>query len=156
MPGCVGPVASLGNLSSLSSFITSTNNYIPRIASLMHRLCTHFSPPLITLENPDGSGTTTYHAFPPPHTWPSELEQLLRKMGFGYRAGFIESSLTTLRAQFGDRAGDVEAGLDSWRAKDVNEVRERLLELKGVGRKVADCVMLMCLDQVSCPQRSHR
>jgi N-glycosylase/DNA lyase len=31
----------------------------------------------------------------------------------------------------------------------IPEVREVLLELKGIGRKVADCVMLMCLGQVS-------
>lgn len=36
-----------------------------------------------------------------------------------------------------------------WRDEDVDIVRENLIALKGVGRKVADCVMLMCLDKVS-------
>lgn len=131
------------------SFISSTNNHISRITSLMHRLSKHFSPPLLTLGNPDGLATTTYHTFPDPHLLPRQLERVLREMGFGYRAGFIESSLETLRAQFGDNPGEVEVGLHKWRTSDIDEVREKLLELKGIGRKVADCVMLMCLDQVS-------
>lgn len=70
-------------------------------------------------------------------------------MGFGYRAPFIEASLQMLRNIFGDKEGDIEAGLVGWRNQDVDIVRENLIALKGVGRKVADCVMLMCLDKVS-------
>lgn len=134
----------------------------------MHRLGTHFSPPLLTLPDPahdappaagpstppptadsDVPTTTTYHLFPAPHLLPVVLEQTLRDIGFGYRAGFIESSLATLRTEFGDGPGDIERGLAGWRGGEVDVVREKLIGLKGVGRKVADCVMLMCLDQVS-------
>lgn len=115
----------------------------------MHRLSQRFSPPLLTLENPGGLGSTTYHSFPAPHLLPTQLDNILRAIGFGYRAKFIESSLATLRAQFGQTPGNIEAGLATWRTSNVDHVREKLLELKGVGRKVADCVMLMCLDQVS-------
>jgi N-glycosylase/DNA lyase len=156
-----------GSVLSTCRFITSTNNHIPRIAGLMLRLGTHFSPPLLTLPDPahdappaagpstppptadsDLPTTTTYHLFPAPHLLPVVLEQILRDIGFGYRAGFIESSLATLRADFGDEPGDIERGLAGWRGGDVDIVREKLIGLKGVGRKVADCVMLMCLDQV--------
>ena len=112
----------------------------------MHRLAQNFSPSLLDLDHPDGP--VAYHIFPAPHLLPSRLEPLLREMGFGYRAGFIESALATLRAQFGEEPGDIEAGLADWRMSDIDHVREKLIELKGVGRKVADCVMLMCLDQV--------
>lgn len=131
----------------------------------MHRLGTHFSPPLLALSNPLSednpvagpslgsaeleSCSTTYHPFPAPHLLPADLEQTLRELGFGYRAGFIESSLATLRAEFGGEPGDIEKGLTGWRGGDIDVVREKLIGLKGVGRKVADCVMLMCLDQVS-------
>jgi N-glycosylase/DNA lyase len=132
----------------------------------MHRLSTYFSLPLLTLEDPvegsrpvagpstipaseAGITSTTYHLFPGPHLFPATLEQTLRDLGFGYRAGFLESSLATLRAEFGENEGDVERGLEGWRSGDVDVVREKLIGLKGVGRKVADCVMLMCLDQVS-------
>ena len=127
----------------LCRFITSTNNHIARISSLMHKLTTNYSPPIMTIDD------ITYHAFPAPHTLPKTLEQPLRDLGFGYRAGFIESTLASLRERFGTNAGAIEAGLLTWRSAPLEEVRENLIELKGVGRKVADCVMLMCLDQPS-------
>ncbi|WVO22025.1 uncharacterized protein IAS62_003345 [Cryptococcus decagattii] len=77
------------------------------------------------------------------------LEKSLRDLGFGYRAPFIEASLLLLRNKFGDKEGNIEAGLMGWRDEDVDIVRENLIALKGVGRKVADCVMLMCLDKPS-------
>ncbi|OCF55669.1 N-glycosylase/DNA lyase [Kwoniella mangroviensis CBS 10435] len=130
----------------LIAFITSTNNHIPRITSLLHRFSQSFSPPLVTLHNPDNDGETTYHLFPTPTALPTKLEALLRSMGFGYRASFIESSLQTLEEEFKE---EIEAGLLRWRNQDVDTVREKLVALKGVGRKVADCVMLMCMDKPS-------
>jgi N-glycosylase/DNA lyase len=108
----------------------------------MHRFSQTYSPPLLSFEE------RTYHLFPPPHLIPAILETELRNMGFGYRASFIESSIATLRQDLGDKPGDIEAGLLRWRSGELSEVREKLLCLKGVGRKVADCVMLMCLDKV--------
>nr|XP_019013557.1 N-glycosylase/DNA lyase [Kwoniella pini CBS 10737]OCF52338.1 N-glycosylase/DNA lyase [Kwoniella pini CBS 10737] len=130
----------------LIAFITSTNNHIPRITSLLHRFSQAFSPPLLSLDNPDGSGKTTYHLFPKPSAVPATSDTLLRNMGFGYRAPFIESSLQMLQDEF---KGEVEEGLLSWRTEPVEDVRDKLVALKGVGRKVADCVMLMCMDKPS-------
>jgi len=109
----------------------------------MHKLSTAYCPPLLTIDD------KTYHLFPSPHYLPSKLEQPLRLLGFGYRAGFIDSSLATLRAQFGDSPGAIESGLLAFRTAPLENVRTELINLKGVGRKVADCVMLMCLDQPS-------
>lgn len=109
----------------------------------MHKFTQRYSAPLLTYDD------RVYHLFPSPHTLPTELEGELRLMGFGYRASFLESSLATLRQEFGNSPGAIEAGLGGWRTGEMVEVREKLLGLKGVGRKVADCVMLMCLDRVS-------
>ena len=114
----------------------------------MHKLTQNYSEPLLTYDD------RVYHLFPPPHALPEILESELRLMGFGYRAAFLESSLATLRQEFGTGPGDIEAGLLKWRTGEMPQVREKLLGLKGVGRKVADCVMLMCLDRVCEPHRS--
>lgn len=128
----------------LYSFITSTNNHITRISSLLHKFCIAFSSPVLTLDNPDGQGQTTYHLFPRAEHIPLiGLEQVLRDLGFGYRAAFIASTLNSLRV-----FDNVDEELARWRAAPLEETRGRLLELKGVGRKVADCVQLMCMDQV--------
>jgi N-glycosylase/DNA lyase len=109
----------------------------------MHKFTQQYSAPLLTHEN------RVYHLFPSPHTLPTELESELRLLGFGYRASFLESSIANLRQEFGTQPGDIESGLLGWRTGEMTIVREKLLGLKGVGRKVADCVMLMCLDKVS-------
>ncbi|TXT06069.1 hypothetical protein VHUM_03542 [Vanrija humicola] len=131
----------------LLAFITSTNNHIPRITSLLHKLSSRFSPALLTLEDPDGSGNeTTYHLFPKPQDFPQDgLESQLRELGFGYRANFIASSLSTLR----NANENVAEELERWRTLPEEDARAELLRLKGVGRKVADCVMLMCMDHPS-------
>lgn len=105
----------------------------------MHKLSQAYTPPLLTLND------QTYHLFPKPDQLPVDLEEPLRLLGFGYRGAFLDASLRSLRAEFKD---EIEKGLTSWRDQDANVVGEKLQNLKGVGRKVADCVMLMCLDQV--------
>lgn len=107
---------------------------------LMHKLCTTFSPLLLIHDDVE------YHLFPSAEHLPDKLEKQLRELGFGYRAGFIDATVAALRAEY----EDVQGGLESWRELPLEEARERLVALKGVGRKVADCVMLMCLDQPSC------
>jgi N-glycosylase/DNA lyase len=120
-----------------------------------------------------------------------QLETTLGSLGFGYRAGFISSSLSTLISShgtpeertaigmpevssastlaegevgMGDTQG-VEMFLHSLRrggAKypvvgEEDRWRGELLALKGVGRKVADCIGLMSLDRVSLPPlRCHK
>lgn len=112
----------------------------------MHKLSQSYSPPLLTIDSTD------YYLFPKPSQLPAQLEAPLRVMGFGYRAAFLESSTQTLRAEFGD---DVESGLLGWRKLEVDAAREKLMRLKGVGRKVADCVLLMSLDQVHRSEDDH-
>ena len=126
----------------LIGFITSTNNHIIRISSLMHKLAKAYSPPLLEIDE------VTYHLFPPPHVLPTKLEAELRDLGFGYRARFIESSLETLKEKFGTEEGAIEKGLEAYRTQPLETVRDELVELKGVGRKVADCVMLMSMDKL--------
>jgi N-glycosylase/DNA lyase len=180
---------------SLDRFITSSANNVPRITSLLHRLSTHFSAPLMTLPAPgyalgpsSGEEPTpyiTYHLFPRPldllqpadgTNAVEQLETTLRGLGFGYRAGFISSSLNSLisahgtpdeRAAIGVPASEVEDGesvdtqgveafLHSLRrggakhpvSGEEDKWRGELLALKGVGRKVADCIGLMSLDRV--------
>lgn len=70
-------------------------------------------------------------------------EAKLRKLGFGYRAPYIVSALKTIEKKGG------EAWIRGLRAKPLAEVRSELVQLKGVGRKVADCVALFSMD---CPE----
>lgn len=83
------------------------------------------------------------YSFPSPLELAAASEDELRELGMGYRAKFIVGSSRFV----------VEKG-ESWlwdlRSKGPAErlaVQEELLQLPGVGRKVADCVALFSLDQ---------
>ena len=114
---------------------------------MVQSLCTHFSPKLVTVPGDDASlEARTYHAFPPPEALSDpSVDATLRSLGFGYRAKYIQKTAALLC----ETHKDPEAWLLSLRLKGVDEARVALLELSGVGPKVADCILLMSLDKVS-------
>ncbi|KAG6867000.1 hypothetical protein C0991_003916 [Blastosporella zonata] len=113
-------------------------------------LCEHYSPPLLSFPGEDAS----YHPFPPPSalTEPN-VSTTLRSLGFGYRADFIQRTAKMLVDMHGkasfphDKREVSEKWLMSLRDGTTNDAREELLKFVGVGRKVADCVLLMSLDK---------
>lgn len=139
---------------ALVGFICSSNNNIARISQMVEKLCVHYGPLIGHV------GGAAYHGFPPPAALTGEgVEQRLRQLGFGYRAKYLwktacvvagkgEAWLEGLRNP--ERpvlgveprpAGEmVEGGREGYR-----RAHEQLLELQGVGPKVADCVCLMGL-----------
>jgi N-glycosylase/DNA lyase len=99
--------------------------------------------------------TAGYHAFPPPSSLAApEVTGKLRALGFGYRAEFIQRTAQMLLEQHGtdDKATNF---LHSLRTKPTSEAREELLKFVGVGRKVADCVLLMSMDKVCEGKKPH-
>jgi N-glycosylase/DNA lyase len=112
------------------------------------------------------TGYTEYRAFPPPSVLLADpdLETTLRTLGFGYRAKFIASSLELLVSEHGSEAlGEGRNGTHDNRGindflhrmglpeegLEVGQWRVEMIRLKGVGRKVADCIGLLSLNQVS-------
>lgn len=141
----------------LNRFICSSNNNISRITKMVQNLCTHYSPPLLTLPHPfNPTEILTYHAFPPPSVLAvSSVAQRLRSLGFGYRANFIQRTAQMLVEAHGTQlvSGSFESSelwLKNLRHCSTLDARQELLRFVGVGRKVADCVLLMSLDKV-CP-----
>ena len=118
------------------SFICSANNNIIRISSLVEKLCTHYGEFLCEFNQ------EKYFSFPAVASLSKpEVEQELRDLSFGYRAKYIQQSAKSILAQGG------ADWLLSLRSLPYEEAREAVTELPGVGPKVADCVLLMSLDQ---------
>ena len=130
-------------------------------------LCKHYSPPLVSLLPPcqldklaENQEPESYHPFPPPSALAApEVSTILRSLGFGYRAEFIQRTAAMLVAAHDfDAAPDAREPSEKWlmtlRDLDTSEAREELLKFIGVGRKVADCILLMSLDKVFCPFNS--
>ena len=125
---------------------------------MVQNLCTHFSPPLLTTEDPSPStqsavpnpsaSSSTYHPFPPPSALASpSVSTKLRALGFGYRADFIQKTAAMSLEAYGSDEGVYEFLL-GLRSMKTDEARDELMKLMGVGRKVADCILLMSLDKV--------
>lgn len=140
---------------ALISFICSSNNNIARISQMVEKLCLHYGP---FIGSVDGRA---YHDFPSPEALTGDgVEGRLRSLGFGYRAKFIYKTAVIIAKEredgWLDRLRNPESpafgaeaspggpmkpeGRDGYR-----EAHEKLLDLQGVGPKVADCVCLMGL-----------
>jgi len=140
---------------ALIGFICSSNNNIVRISQMVEKLCMHYGPFIGQL---DGQ---SYHDFPPPSALTGKnVENHLRELGFGYRAKYIHQTAVMVSSEreqgwldslrnpespiLGSKLGSAgemkPEGRDGYRL-----AHEKLLDLQGVGPKVADCVCLFGL-----------
>ena len=113
------------------TFIASSNSSMPRIRDGLARLCSKFGA------RSGGRGCAS-HFFPGPRALARASLAQLRACGLGYRAEYVKGAA-------GDLLG---ADLEGLRSKSYAEARARLLELPGVGPKVADCIMLFSLEKL--------
>lgn len=100
---------------------------------------------------------STFHifSFPSPQELSLASEENLRKLGMGYRAKFIVGATLFVIQQNNLMGKDwlLSLRLNDGVAHSSNSsehrlrVQEALMQLPGVGRKVADCVALFSLDQ---------
>lgn len=116
----------------LAGFICSTTKQVVQIQEMVRLLSAAHGTPVAT---PGGGGPA--HAFPGPERIASAGEAALRACKLGFRAPYL---LGTARAV-------AEGRLDLGRLRGLPEAeaREALMALPGVGRKVADCVLLFGL-----------
>lgn len=118
----------------LISFICSQNNNIPRITKLLDWLRTNYGKFIIKENGKD------FYSFPSLEDLQKVTEQDLRNAGFGYRANYLVETIKTIKEKGG------EEYLRGLRGKDRQEVQDELTQLKGIGKKVADCIALFSLD----------
>ncbi len=115
---------------ALLSFILSTNNNIPRIKQLVNRLSLRWGETRT-------AGGHCWWVLPSPSSLAGATERELRECGTGYRAPFIIDAAEKISS------GKVD--LSRLGSLTTAEAREELTGIKGVGRKVADCVLLFGL-----------
>ena len=112
---------------TIISFIISANNNIPRIKGIIDRLSEKYGEKL----EYDGS---EYYSFPEPIALKDVSVAEYRSLGLGFRdIRLYETTQKILNNEF-DLNGQ-------WNL-DTGTVYKNLLELSGVGPKVADCILL--------------
>lgn len=109
---------------ALVSFIISANNNIPRIKKIIEALCRNFGSPL-----QDG-----YYSFPSASVLSKLTLEDLAVIKSGYRAGYILDAAKKVQC------GDLD--LEAVYAMHPDQARAYLKQVKGVGDKVADCILL--------------
>jgi len=115
---------------TLCSYIISQNNNIPRIKSLISRMCVSFGNPV---KRADGTLCEDY-SFPEPEVLSNLSASDFEKLGFGYRAPYIVCAAKAVAS------GDLN--LHSIAEMPIDEARAELRKLTGVGPKVAECSLL--------------
>jgi N-glycosylase/DNA lyase len=113
----------------LASFILSSTKQIAHIRQIVERLCQRFGPEVAT-----PAGSPRAFAFAPPDRLAAIPEAELRACGMGFRAPYLRAA-----------AGAVAEGaldLEAFDGLTLPEARAGLMNLRGVGRKIADCVLL--------------
>ena len=112
---------------TLFSFLTSQNNRIPRIKSIIERTCSARGVKNSFLGE-------EYYSFPSPEELFDEDVGFYNGLGYGYRSDFIRSTAKRLIENAGE--------LDEMAVLSTTELKSSLMSFKGVGPKVADCVSL--------------
>ncbi len=117
---------------TLCSFIISQNNNIPRIRGIIDRLCQQFGRPL-----PRGG-----FAFPTPERMAGLTAEDLAPLRCGFRAKYLCSA-----AQLVTKGA---VPLERIAAMPLEEARQTLMRIQGVGPKVAECVLLYGFHRMEC------
>jgi len=116
---------------TLASFVCSAAANIPKITRSVEGIADRFGTLI------PGSAR---RSFPVPSVLAKARESDLRALGMGFRAPYLLETARRL-----DRDPIPWAAL---RSMPIEEARERLQRLPGVGAKIADCVLLFGLDRL--------
>lgn len=106
------------------SFIISANNNISRIKTSIEYLCEHF-----------GQFKQNYYAFPTLEKLKTASVDDFKKAGLGYRAEQLYHTIQNL----------TQEQVEDLKKQPTSEQFNFLISLKGVGEKVANCIMLFGL-----------
>lgn len=119
---------------TIISFIISANNNIPRIKRIIETMCQLFGEKIETEEE-------VFYAFPSPGALAKLKKEDLALLKVGYRDVYI---LDAAQKVF---SGEVD--IDKLPDMTDSEAKTELMKIKGVGGKVADCILLFALQRFS-------
>lgn len=111
---------------ALCSFVVSQNNNIKRIMGIIERMCNFYA-----------NG-----AFPTVEQLANANESDLKSLGLGFRASYI---INTAQA-----VNDGLIDLDFLKKIKISHAQTILMQVKGIGPKVADCALLFGCHRLDC------
>ena len=115
------------------SFICSSNSSIRNIRNMLTRLCVKFGNK-IEFENHE------FFTFPSAEKLANVTTKDLLSCGLGFRAKYVRDAVKAVNS------GKIE--FESIRKTDYKTSLETLKTVKGIGNKIADCILLFSLDKL--------
>jgi N-glycosylase/DNA lyase len=115
----------------LASFILSSTKQIVQIRQIVALLCERFGERLAPQPFDTKNG---FHSFPTPEKIAAATEAELRDCKMGFRAPSLHAAAR--------RIADGSFDLEKIRSLNYAAARAELMKLRGVGGKIADCVLL--------------
>jgi len=109
------------------TFIISQNKSMPQIKQLVQRISEQYGSQML-----DEKGV--YYAFPTPAQLEDVTEQDFRDLKTGFRGPYLADAVAKIHS------GQLD--LEALRFMDTQAIRDQLLTIKGVGPKVANCILL--------------
>ncbi len=115
------------------SFIASSNSNIQNIRHVLQQLCKKFGKKIIFEEK-------EFFLFPEPKTLAKATRSDLQKCSLGYRTKSVsEASLAVTTGQI---------NFDFLKKTSYQNAKDILLDVNGIGNKVADCILLFSLEKL--------
>ena len=115
------------------SFIVSSNSNIPNIQTRLQKLSQKFGEKKIVNKN-------EFFLFPEPEKLANASINEIAKCGLGYRTKYVK------KAAIAVNKGTID--FPSLKKQDYQEARDSLCQVFGIGKKVADCILLFSLDKL--------
>lgn len=109
------------------SFIISANNNIPRIQGIVERLCEQYGEKINAFDS-------TYYTFPSAERLKDIKKDDLSFLRAGYRDSYLLDAVL--------KVSNKELDIYNLANLSTPEAKSELLKIKGVGNKVADCILL--------------
>ena len=110
----------------LFSFMISQNNNIPRIKTIINKLCKNLGERLTFLGE-------EYYSFPSVQKMAETPLEFYKEIGLGYRAEYVLELAKTLNNGY---------DFSSLTKLSTTSLKKELIKIKGIGEKVANCVLL--------------
>ncbi len=114
------------------SFIVSANSSIQNIKNTLQKLCKKFGPKIQFDKN-------YFYLFPDPQKIATAKKHELQSCGLGYRTVAVKNAAEAIVS------GEID--FDFLKKSDYRVAKESLLNIFGIGNKVADCILLFSLEK---------
>jgi len=115
------------------TFIVSSNSNIPNIQTRLQNLCKTFGKKKI-------SGRKEFFLFPEPTDLADASINQIIKCGLGYRSKFVKKAAIAVDSNI--------INFETLRKMNYHTARDELCQVFGIGKKVADCILLFSLDKL--------